>query len=377
MRSSLPQIPFRLCFLAIIVLLASQPGLQAQTASPAPQQPPAAAKPTPVPARQITGFVRLGNRPAPAGITVSARIVFRDDEPHPTIVQAKTDSIGKFVLDHLETLGANQGRENFALSAIYPGYDGDVKVVDLTESPSGETTLELTPERTANRAAAAPNSTDRFPVDREKIRKANLPQVQQAMDRGQELLFRQRNPQASTEEFRQAIKLDPFYAPGYLLLGLAYMQTANWSEAQWAFEEAQKVEPGNAQGYLGAGSAMNEQKNYAGAQKALERSLELRPESAEAHYELARTFSALGKWDPAEAHVRRAIELNPDYAGPHVLMANIYLQQENAEEALAEYKEYLRLDPNGSMAPAARDLVKQISEALAADEPQPTPPRKR
>jgi tetratricopeptide (TPR) repeat protein len=122
---------------------------------------------------------------------------------------------------------------------------------------------------------------------------------------------------------------------------------------------------------------MNEQKNYAGAQKALERSLELRPESAEAHYELARTFSALGKWDPAEAHVRRAIELNPDYAGPHVLMANIYLQQENAEEALAEYKEYLRLDPNGSMAPAARDLVKQISEALAADEPQPTPPRKR
>ncbi len=307
---------------------------------------------------------------------MSARIVFREGEEHPEIAQAKTDSNGRFVLGHLETFGANQGRENFAVSAIYPGYDGDVKVVDLITSERGETTLDLSPEKTVNKSTAAPNPVDRFPVDKEKLRKANLPQVQQAMDRGQELLFRQHNPQASTEEFRKAIKLDPWYGPGYILLGLAYMQMANWSEAQWAFEEAQKVEPGNPQGFLGAGSAMNEQKNYAAAEKALEHALELRPQSPEAHYELARTLGALGKWEPAEAHVRRALELNPDYAGPHALMGNIYLQQENAEQALAEYKEYLRLDPQGSMAPAARQLVAQITEALAEDQPAPKPAKK-
>lgn len=357
-----------------MAVLCSGATLSAQPA--APQQPPAAAKPTPLPVRQITGTVLLGTRPAPSGITVTARVVFREGDTEPHIVQTKTDSAGKFAFEHLETLGANAGHENFAISAIYPGYDGDVKVVDLIESARGETTLELSPEKTVNKATAAPNPVDRFPVDKGKIRKANQPQVQQAMDRGQELLFRQHNPQASTEEFRKAVKLDPWYGPGYLLLGLAYMQVANWSEAQWAFEEAQKVEPGNPQGFLGAGSAMNEQKNYAAAEKALEHTLELQPQSAEAHYELARTLAALGKWEPAEAHVRRAIELNPDYAGPHALMGNIYLQQENAEQALAEYQEYLRLDPQGSMAPAARQLVAQITQALAEDQPAPKPAKK-
>ena len=198
----------------------------------------------------------------------------------------------------------------------------------------------------------------------EARKRRNIPEVEDAMSKGQELLFRKHDPKSSVEEFRRAIKLDPWYGQAYMLLGLARMQLGQWSDAQWAFEEAEKVEPGNAKAYLGAGSALNEQKNYTAAQKELEHSLELRPDSAEAHYELARSLSGLGKWQAAEPHVREAIELNKDYSGPHALMGNIYLQQENPEAALKEFEESLRLDPEGAMAPALKDIIAQLKKAL-------------
>jgi tetratricopeptide (TPR) repeat protein len=198
------------------------------------------------------------------------------------------------------------------------------------------------------------------------------PAAQPALDRAQDLLFRKKDPAASIEEFKKALKADPWYAQTYLLMGLAYMQLQRWSEAQWAFEEATKVEPGNAKGYLGWGSALNEQKDYAGARKALEHSLELNPESAEAHYELARTLGALNQWQAAGPHALRAIALNPDYAGPHALMGNVYLEQEDFDSARDEFKEYLRLDPEGSLAPEVKKIIAEIEKASP-----PEPVKKR
>jgi tetratricopeptide (TPR) repeat protein len=214
------------------------------------------------------------------------------------------------------------------------------------------------------RAAQSSAEPARATPTPEPRKRRNIPEVEDAMSKGQELLFRKHDPKSSVEEFRRAIKLDPWYGQAYMLLGLARMQLGQWSDAQWAFEEAEKVEPGNAKAYLGAGSALNEQKDYASAQKELEHSLELRPDSAEAHYELARSLSGLGKWQAAEPHVRQAIELNKDYSGPHVLMGNIYLQQENPEAALKEFEESLRLDPDGAMAPAIKDIIAQLKKAL-------------
>src|SRR5260370_2233685 len=192
--------------------------------------------------------------------------------------------------------------------------------------------------------------------------RAQKTEAAQAMARAQELLFRKNDPEASIAEFKKVVKLDPWYGQGYILLGVAYMQLQRWSDAQFAFDEATKVEPGNAQAYLGLGSALNEQHEYAGAQKTLEHSLDLQPNSAEAHYELARTFGALGKWQGAEPHARRPTSLHPDYPGSHALMGNIYLDQQDPESAAKEFRIYLQMAPQGSLAPAVREKIKEIEE---------------
>jgi tetratricopeptide (TPR) repeat protein len=197
------------------------------------------------------------------------------------------------------------------------------------------------------------------------VRKARpSPERDAAMSKGQQLLFKEHNARASVDEFKRAIKLDPWYGQAYMLLGLAQMQLREWSDAQWAFEEAAKVEPENPKAYLGVGSALNEQHKYEAAQKALEHSLDLAPGSAETHYELARTLAASGKWDAAAPHIQRAIAINPEYAGPHALMGDIYLENDEPEAALHEFQEYLRLDPDGSLAPQAKQMIAQIKEAL-------------
>jgi tetratricopeptide (TPR) repeat protein len=198
-----------------------------------------------------------------------------------------------------------------------------------------------------------------------EVRKSRpSPERDAAMSKGEQLLFKEHDPKGAIEEFKRASKVDPWYGEAYMLLGLAQMQLRQWSDAQWAFEEAAKVEPGNAKAYLGIGSALNEQHDYAAAQKALEHSLDLSPESAEAHYELARTLAGAGKWDAAAPHVQRAIAINPDYAGPHALMGNIYLENDDPEAALHEFEQYLRLDPEGSLAPSVKDMIAQLKKAL-------------
>jgi tetratricopeptide (TPR) repeat protein len=314
-------------------------------------------------ARQITGQVRLGGQPAPAGVTIILQVVvgrFTAPTHEPELVRTITDAKGRFSFNGLETIGQNGGREFFAVSAKSPAFGLAYQVVDLTLSPREEVNLVLqkgSPQGEAGGAAsdAAPSSSARRPPN---------PQAQQALDKAQELLFQKHDAEGSIEEFKKALKSDPWYGPGYILLGLAYMQTQRWSDAQFAFTEASKVEPGNAQAFLGLGSALNEQHDYAGARKALEHSLELSPDSAEAHYELARALGALGKWQEAGPHASRAMEINPDYAGPHALMGNVYLEQQNLPLALAEFREYLRLDPQGSLAPAVKQIIPEIEKAI-------------
>ena len=45
-------------------------------------------------------------------------------------------------------------------------------------------------------------------------------------------------------------------------------------------------------------------------------------------------------------------------------MGNIYLQREDAEAALAEFQECLRLDPEGSLAPSVKEIIAQLKKAL-------------
>jgi Flp pilus assembly protein TadD len=97
---------------------------------------------------------------------------------------------------------------------------------------------------------------------------------------------------------------------------------------------------------------------------ALLRGLELKPDASAGHYELAKSYWDLGRWREAAPHIRKAVSGTPDLASPHVLLGNIMLRENNPQGALSEYREYLKLEPNGLMAQGVRQMIEKIQKSL-------------
>src|SRR5689334_25313072 len=113
----------------------------------------------------------------------------------------------------------------------------------LTIAAIGQPQESSSPATRAAQSSAEPAKPAPTP---EAHKRRNIPEVEEAMSKGQGLLFKQHDAKGSVEEFKRAIKLDPWYGQAYMLLGLARMQLGQWSDAQWAFEEAEKWEPEDA-----------------------------------------------------------------------------------------------------------------------------------
>src|SRR5580700_1070977 len=123
------------------------------------------------------------------------------------------------------------------------------------------------------------------------------------------------------EYFQQAIAKDPSYALAFSGLADCYSSLAETGLAPFS------------EGYLKAKDA---------ALKAVE----LDDNLPEAHGSLALVKSSYDwDWSGADKEIRRAIELNPSYTDAHRLHAEILWQTGRLNEAIAESKGNLELDP--------------------------------
>ncbi len=121
--------------------------------------------------------------------------------------------------------------------------------------------------------------------------------------------------------FQQAIAADPNYALAYTGLADSY----------------------NVAPTYGIGSA---QQGLVLADEASKRAVELGPNLSEAHSARATALAGQWKWNEAEAEYRKAIDLNPNNATAHYFYAYMILQTENRlDQGQQEFRTALSLDP--------------------------------
>jgi serine/threonine-protein kinase len=137
------------------------------------------------------------------------------------------------------------------------------------------------------------------------------------LGRGTETTFRQ-----AVEHYKQAIAIDPMYAPAYAGLAVAYIELGSW---------ASSLPPDAVHA-----------KARAAALEALERDSSL----AEAHIALAR-IKHLFEWDwaGAEAAFRRGIGLNPTATHALIIYGNYLISMGRFEESVAIGRRTLERDP--------------------------------
>ena len=128
------------------------------------------------------------------------------------------------------------------------------------------------------------------------------------------------------EQFGQAIKADPNFAPAYAGIADAYVWGDDW--------------------YFSANEVMPK------AKAAVEKALQLDDTLAEAHAALALIKACYDfDWAGAESEFHRAITLNPGYAYAHDQHGIILSLQGRLDEALAESMRATELDPLSSFIP--------------------------
>lgn len=269
--------------------------------------------------------------------------------------QAETDPSGNFAIHGLAP-------QVYVVSVRAPGYEEMTQRVDLSVVFSNYLNFELRPRHVEQPTVLPPEG----PAARLQVRMAAIPAEARKEFAIAETLWKQRkDPNRSIDHLHKALKAFPQFPDAYILLATIYMQEGKQTEAKSALDRAIALDPQLPEARFTLGALENSQKDYAGAEKSLMEGLKLEQESPQGHYELAKTYWAMGRWQEAEPHAYKAAALEPTMAPVHVVLGNIALRKQDADGAVKEFQEYLRLDPKGPMADAVRAMVKKIQSAPA------------
>ena len=198
-------------------------------------------------------------------------------------------------------------------------YDRDLRDVLALQSAvataiADEIQVRLTPQyklRLANVKAINPKALDAYLAGRYHLEQMSI----LFFKRGMEKSAKDEQTKAM-QSFREAIKQDPTYAPGYL--GVADSLVASYEltsdgvqEAKAAVAKALELDESLVDAHITLATLREHDWDWAGAEKEYQHAVELNPSSALAHDEYGYFFDAMGRLDEAMSEHQKAQELDP------------------------------------------------------------------
>jgi len=310
----------------------------------------------------------MGGTRSPGGI-IDVQVRYADGRPAPRGIHVRLESAEGGAEADLDTIQGGKCQFHQSTSGVFivriaeGNYKEVSSRVELISTPRAYVTLDLIPLKKELEPEVSVPPADS--ADSVSVKDLAIPEpARLEFSKGEDAL-RVKNPDESVKHFQKAIKLYDAYPQAYRMLGDAFVEKQQWPEAETALKKSIELQPDLAPAYFDLGALRNQTKNYSGAEEALKKGLELTPDATVGKYELAKTYWALGRWQDAAPLAADTVKALPDLAAAHVLLANIRLKQRDAPGALHEYKEYLRIEPQGTMAPQVRDMVEKLQKALS------------
>ena len=307
---------------------------------------------------EIHGQVRFAEGGAPA-----ANVVVRLEsyEGGGSISEAFTDRLGKFRFTGLPPA-------QYSVRVRQTGYRDAQQSVDMTTTTSGLVMLQLLPEASRSTSTSTVGTID-----------VNVPPAaQKEFDKGTAALAEGGKDKIAFAArcFEKAVSIYPKFVEARLKLGTAYMDLEQWEKAQQALLATIEVDPKAFNALFALSEIYLRQNKIADAEKVLVQGLAIQDQSYLGHLNLARVYweRARAVKDLAQARpaleksyeeVKRALQLNADLAGAHLLKGNLLLRVSRATDAVAEFNEYLRLEPKGPFAAETRLLIEKINHKVA------------
>jgi serine/threonine-protein kinase len=159
----------------------------------------------------------------------------------------------------------------------------------------------------------------------------------------------------AVESLKQAIRIDPQFAPAYAVLSRAYAERDIWGgigvgastkEKREAAEKAVQLDPNLAEAHFALAASASDDWEWEKAQEEYRRTFELNPNFPEALHIYAFFLQTLGRHAEAISTIRRAVELAPTVVGFVDSEGRILYRARRYDAAIARYEQALMMDPS-------------------------------
>lgn len=170
--------------------------------------------------------------------------------------------------------------------------------------------------------------------------------------------------QQAADLYRQATQLRPAFPAAHVGLARVLLDLNDTNGALAEIEAARRYKANYPEASAVEGRIYRESAQTDEAIGAFNRAIrESRGFQPEAHVGLGRVYEDKGQYDLAAREFQIAIDqLSDTEPIIYQMLGAAYEKTGQNKEAIAAYENYLRLAPNGSLAPAVRSIIEQLRE---------------
>jgi tetratricopeptide (TPR) repeat protein len=163
------------------------------------------------------------------------------------------------------------------------------------------------------------------------------------------VFLKKREFEKGIETIKLILAQDPFHPAARHLLGKLYLALGRLDAAVSELDEAARLAPRDNTVASALAIAFLKQKRLENAKRTFRRMIDILGESAQLHMFFGAAYRQTEFFEEAEAEFKHAISLNPRYPRVHYYLGLSYLSQEGrnkSSEAIVEFQTELQRDPN-------------------------------
>jgi tetratricopeptide (TPR) repeat protein/transglutaminase-like putative cysteine protease len=162
------------------------------------------------------------------------------------------------------------------------------------------------------------------------------------------------NPREAIPLLERAVKLDPKTKQGYNDLGLAYLRSRQFAEAESAFHKQLETNPFDEHAYNYLGLTLQQEQKFPESAAAYRKQLEINPLDPVAHAALGALFLEQHKYSEAVPELDKAAVLAPESAELQISLGQALLNSGEKQKALDAFQKGIQL---GHSSPAVWNNV--------------------
>ena len=177
-------------------------------------------------------------------------------------------------------------------------------------------------------------------------------------------LLEQERFDEAVELFSQSWKLNPNSVDALNNLGLVWLRQGKFREAALLFSQAIEVDPNHAAAYTNMGLVLAAQKRFEEAIVRYDRALKIAPDSYDAFNNLGVALMETDRLGEAVAHLSRAQEIDPDSVEAYANLGLALAKAGRIEEAAQRLSQAIEIQPEFAQSYYYLGLVRTAQERI-------------